>query len=452
MKKNYLYLLVCFATLLMDTACSDDDTPISEFVSQVQVTDGTVVKNTLTFKLVPVGVTACAYAYYAEGENIGTPEDVLTKGTAVDPSQPSIITIEELQWNTPYTLVAASSNKKGEVNSTKINFVIESNPNKHWESGANTYIIPANADYSFSTQKVNGATIEGITKVDWIWATKSEGESQNLITNLNYSNGIVSFSSTGKLGNLLLGAFDSEGKIVWSWLIWCTDGEPKTIAHENGVRFMDRYIGALSADRKNGGTSTWGLMYQWGRKEPFYAGTIDERNGTAFTGALTETIVNPAVSMNWNVVPEYANEATATANPMNFYAQNKNWTSSVVGSDVNSLWSEKKTDSDPCPEGYRVPSSKQLSSLSKLRYDGKFSGWNYSFGGFIDWWPGHGTREWDKGLLVLSSEIFAWSCTTYSYEDDILVYGIATISGYVSTDAIRFRGDAEVVRCVAIDE
>ncbi|MBQ5715677.1 MAG: hypothetical protein IIV60_04890, partial [Alistipes sp.] len=73
-------------------------------------------------------------------------------------------------------------------------------------------------------------------------------------------------------GNALVGAYDEAGEIIWSWHIWLTDSDVEAISTSVGD-IMDRNLGAYS--NSNGSKDTeaiydsYGMYYQWGRKEPF---------------------------------------------------------------------------------------------------------------------------------------------------------------------------------------
>lgn len=97
---------------------------------------------------------------------------------------------------------------------------------------------------------------------------------------------------TGKEGNALIAAYNSEGKIVWSWHIWITNNDPGNISNAvvystyawnekqiltnirvPGYAIMPCNLGALryAPDLSNRETifDTYGMLYQWGRKDPF---------------------------------------------------------------------------------------------------------------------------------------------------------------------------------------
>ncbi len=126
---------------------------------------------------------------------------------------------------------------------------------------------------------------------------------------------------TGKEGNALVGARNSKGTIIWSWHIWVTPNEPDNLGNAivyttyrwdskdiyinepriPGYGIMPCNIGALAfrSDTDDDmsdyslkqGTKfpdsqirTFGMLYQWGRKDPFppmiYSTGTEDQNGT----------------------------------------------------------------------------------------------------------------------------------------------------------------------------
>lgn len=96
----------------------------------------------------------------------------------------------------------------------------------------------------------------------------------------------------GEEGNALIAAFNKAGDIVWSWHIWVTKNEPanlssaivySTYAWNNtegiitsirvpGYAIMPCNLGALKYEPDDVNTVdplTHGMLYQWGRKDPF---------------------------------------------------------------------------------------------------------------------------------------------------------------------------------------
>lgn len=87
-------------------------------------------------------------------------------------------------------------------------------------------------------------------------------------------------------GNAVIAGYNSKGVIIWSWHIWVNNSSPAQVANavkyttykwdSNGIYtntrvpgydFMACNLGALSTTPGN--IYTYGLYYQWGRKDPF---------------------------------------------------------------------------------------------------------------------------------------------------------------------------------------
>ena len=118
-----------------------------------------------------------------------------------------------------------------------------------------------------------------ITRVGLIWQTKP-GLIKELY-NLS-SSGEIRLVTDNELGNALIAAYDDSNNILWSWHIWVTDyvldnvsdnmdaNSTQAATNGNVYKFadriwMDRGIGALTTE----GLTSYGMSYQWGRKDPF---------------------------------------------------------------------------------------------------------------------------------------------------------------------------------------
>lgn len=175
-------------------------------------------------------------------------------------------------------------------------------------------------------------------------------------------------------GNAVVAVTDENGKILWSWHIWVTDGMKYSeegimqgilMAGENGAKqsdyWLDRNLGALDNGVSEVTRSTFGLQYQWGRKDAFpglyHRGTtankpIYDENGQISGGLIYTSGGNISV-------------ATSIANPLRFHSGGGQWTSYTPR-----LWGVNESTGtqqyqnggeigksifDPCPAGYRVP-------------------------------------------------------------------------------------------------
>lgn len=226
---------------------------------------------------------------------------------------------------------------------------------------ANCYIISKPGRYLLPTyigNQVSGGTQTG-TAAEQL---SLNGSADNKITNITLVNkdgkqyiqfDVNMYASDGTFspvdvagGNKLL-VLKNGSNVVWSWHLWfCEDNDrPEAILDKypgnnglyNGSQLMNRALGAITVDDGidlsaiidglSGLVWTDGLYYQWGRKDPMLA----SGNGVPQTGG---------------------NYANSKQNPRVFY---KDWTASGAGWNVN-LTNGKSVD-DPCPPGYKVPSS-----------------------------------------------------------------------------------------------
>ena len=216
---------------------------------------------------------------------------------------------------------------------------------------ANCYLIQAAGKYKFKAVKGNSDdTVGNVKKTEVLWETFGTDVMPNvgdLIAETGYKNGYVYFSTpeTFANGNASIAVRNSKGVILWSWHIWCSEeGWNDHVYANNAGTMMDRNLGATSATPGNVGA--FGLLYQWGRKDPFLGRrSLTEATSTASTGTWSTVSVGTTI--------DYAEE-----NPTTFVIVNNDWCTTGLGghhSDYTKRWQSSKTIYDPCPAGYRVP-------------------------------------------------------------------------------------------------
>ena len=325
-------------------------------------------------------------------------------------------------------------------------------------STANCYIVPESGAYKFKPVKGNSATSVGsVSSVAVLWesfgtsATPSVGD---LIKLVSYSDGYIYFltADTFKEGNAVIAAKDASGEILWSWHIWFTDQPQGQVYYKSAGTMMDRNLGATSATP--GDVGALGLLYQWGRKDPFLGSSSISSNTVA-----KSTISWPSpVSTN----SSRGTVSYVTANPTTFVTADSSsdydW---HYSSRDNTLWtSSDKTKSiyDPCPAGWRVPDggssgvwSKALGSSSNFdyTYNSTNEGMNFSgkfgFASTI-WYPASGYRDsLDGGLGLVGYYGNYWSASPGSY----YAYSLGFYNGgsvFPSSSISRARGYS--VRCL----
>ncbi len=212
-----------------------------------------------------------------------------------------------------------------------------------------------------------------------LWETGSSinGVIKNI--KLDVENKKVYFSTAGMIGmpaiegNALLAVNGSDGKVAWSWHIWSTQYDPDKaakVAHTGGSTYyaMDRNLGASEAGRT---VAAYGLLYQWGRKDPFL--------GSGMTAVGPKSTVDVLATANQATAGTTIADRIAYArqNPTTFICQRDAVVYDWIGitdwtTQADNLWGNPNTKTtinktsyntdkgaksiyDPCPVGWRVP-------------------------------------------------------------------------------------------------
>ncbi len=206
---------------------------------------------------------------------------------------------------------------------------------------ANCYLIQGAGNYKFRSVIGNSdATVGNVKSVEVLWESFGTDEMPNvgdLIVSVDYKDGYIRFKTPENFrdGNAVIAAKNSKGTILWSWHIWCAEeGWQEQVYYNDAGTMMDRNLGATSATP--GDVGALGLIYQWGRKDPFVG-----------SYSAYSSILSKATSM-WEVSSQKVDVRVADKNPMAFYS---NLQLDLTGVE----WKVEKTLRDPCPYGWRVP-------------------------------------------------------------------------------------------------
>lgn len=224
---------------------------------------------------------------------------------------------------------------------------------------ANSYIITTAGIYKFPAVQGNDdtKTVGYVHDVKLVWATYNTDVAPtetSIIEQIDFdgTTNYVYFKtpSTLKAGNALIAAKDQKGRIIWSWHIWIPDpDDPIDDTKNYGIydhNLMDRNLGALNAAIVDAvaPVESFGLMYQWGRKDPFMG---PEANNSSTPAAVFGTVASNSTGKI--TLTESLRNPTVLGNPQ------AGWHDWLTPSD-NNLWKDgAKTVYDPCPPGYRVP-------------------------------------------------------------------------------------------------
>lgn len=211
-------------------------------------------------------------------------------------------------------------------------------------------------------------------------------------------------------GNAVIAVYDKDENLLWSWHIWVTDTpHDQTIGD---ISFMDRNLGATASmtsltDASNA-LDTYGLYYQWGRKDPSmgpqsYNYSIACLNTAAYydyasdkqTSAMTKTESNPTVM-------------TGVKYPMYLVLPSVNKDNNWLGETFTDLWGydgtrTNKSVYDPCPYGYRVPGEELNAVVTET--NGSHETFGYKVGNDF-YLPYAGFKGDDKGSITTN---LAWA-------------------------------------------
>ena len=241
---------------------------------------------------------------------------------------------------------------------------------------ANCYIVSALGKYKFRTVMGNlNESVGEVASCEVLWESFGTAKTPSvgdLVMNASYSDGYITFetSLTFREGNAVIAAKDANGTILWSWHIWLTD-QPQGQTYNNGAGvMMDRNLGATSATP--GEVGALGLLYQWGRKDPFLGSSSIITSAEAKSTITWPSSVSSGSTSSFT--PSIGSIYYATAHPTTFITNS----SSGWGSGD---WQSSKTIYDPCPAGWRVP------------YGGTSGFWSKAFGTSSSW---TNSSNWDS--------------------------------------------------------
>lgn len=251
-------------------------------------------------------------------------------------------------------------------------------------------ITPYKAGYYYEQTGTQATTATTATKAAVIWK-------ESTITAINpaVSGNTLTVSGVSGSGNALVGIYNADNKLLWSYHVWCLTDNPTTglrtysVTNSGTYQVMPLALGAtvIPAANSIGGAGLW---YQWGRKDPL-------GRPSAFSGTATVAVDVPASSLTGSttyfsnsgdgasnlvkiddVLTSYSETTDgamdrymidyAMQNPTKFiFVAEGTYNNDWAGKSNDNLWSNPtgydypkasqlgaKSVFDPCPEGYRV--------------------------------------------------------------------------------------------------
>ena len=239
------------------------------------------------------------------------------------------------------------------------------------EATANTYMVTAKGKYKFNAMvkgnggidPVTGTTanaITGIAGVKVLWELYEQGRAikyDGTAYDIFYNDGYVYFSTPDEFtsGDAYVAVYDSEGIILWSWLIWATP-EVGTIVKKD-YTYMDINLGGIAV-----GNYSRGFCYQWGRKDPF----------SAANGGYTPYDYAPERTTVFSFYKGGLTDVEYTVqNPTTYIMSGTNLHWITEEAYTSDLWyASGKSIYDPCPAGWKVPSKDEAAGYKELGLPG----------------------------------------------------------------------------------
>jgi len=289
----------------------------------------------------------------------------------------------------------------------------------------------------------------------------------------------------GQPGNALIAIYDKEdpdaedAAILWSFHIWVTETNDVllgTNARGNTYTVLDRNLGAVSVTP--GDWRAIGMLYQWGRKDPFVStGKIGENSnvtiynhegtvsmetvsGGKTTGTVEYAVMNPTKFIkysrsksNTSTVPYYY------AYDWLYYANDALWGNSEGYNDPV-FTTLRKSIYDPSPEGYMVApqdtwlkategTDQAASVLADAIWDDTNKGYKLEQEGEQGWWyPIGGWRGRKDGkLTTVDTNGYYWYSTVESEKSSNAKFMNINASG-IKLNGTNCRANSCSVRCV----
>lgn len=292
-------------------------------------------------------------------------------------------------------------------------------------------------------------------------------------------------------GNAVIAVVDDDENVLWSWHLWLVKASVNPLenytTYSNGVTFMNINLGAYA--NSNGATDdttlildSYGLYYQWGRKDPFLrpyyhdcAGNEDQyvygNSGSAVYVEYAETSAEVGT-----VEYTIANPMTFITNAACVDAESGDGIGDWLATPNNELWSgTTKSLYDPCPYGWRVPAASDFDCLKLTDEEDSMSledargrfGWMLSDGTNSHFYTAAGFRSYYDGTIhnmnykegVYPSQPEPWegyywtAGTTADGKQSTCMYFDLTTTRTVNKFNLNYpskRANAMQIRCVKV--
>ena len=382
-----------------------------------------------------------------------SPEETVKLNTAVyvDPvylpyppivwssSDPSVATVSNGVVSAKKKGYATITAKTGGEIATCLITVYDDRVDLSADGTANCYLVSQAGNYRFKAVKGNTETTVGdVNAAEVLWESFGTDVMPNvgdLISAVSFKDGYVQFSTpeTFANGNAVIAVKDANGDILWSWPIWCSkEGWQEHIYNNNAGTMMDRNLGATSATP--GDVGALGLLYQWGRKDPFLG------------SSSISSSVQALSTGTWETSSTQITNALAISNPTTFFTGWDNYL-------PDGNWQSRKTAYDPCPAGWRVPDGGdngiwRTAGFADTTFESTNHGYSFSISSpETTWYPASGYLSYGDGVLDSSGYVgYYWSVTPYGDLNACILGFVYNDLVYPTTNNNRTGGCS--VRCL----
>ena len=354
---------------------------------------------------------------------------------------------------------------------------IDATPHFTWRSD---YKAAATADNVIRVENGNMSGLGGGATVLW---QQEEGSTLTDLTATNTTNGpivngeltidrklqegktTITVPLSGKRGNavIALRSVLTGTPVVWSFHIWVSEINDVACSTSSmgSYSLLDRNIGATSTD---GTLNSFGVNYQWGRKDPFPR-LLVAQGGTSVEGdALKTAERTSSVTLNYSIQNPDTRVTYTSASGAKWLPTSVNGLWGYAGvhgssSDALKVKSTVKTVYDPCPAGYKVPALGYLSTIGELNTKSNAvagKGYNMSTGTSTIFFPYSGYVRVSKSTKAndyQSYRGYLWTVNNRSDSQGAYIFwynadGIQANKNSIGANIYTYCGDALPVRCI----
>ena len=354
---------------------------------------------------------------------------------------------------------------------------IDATPHFTWRSD---YKAAATADNVIRVENGNMSGLGGGATVLW---QQEEGSTLTDLTATNTTNGpivngeltidrklqegktTITVPLSGKRGNavIALRSVLTGTPVVWSFHIWVSEINDVACSTSSmgSYSLLDRNIGATSTD---GTLNSFGVNYQWGRKDPFPR-LLVAQGGTSVEGdALKTAERTSSVTLNYSIQNPDTRVTYTSASGAKWLPTSVNGLWGYAGvhgssSDALKVKSTVKTVYDPCPAGYKVPALGYLSTIGELNTKSNAvagKGYNMSTGTSNIFFPYSGyvrVSKTTKANDYQSYRGYLWTVNNRSDSQGAYIFwynadGIQANKNSIGANIYTYCGDALPVRCI----